>query len=161
MRPSHTSGYQCPVSEFDALEPPSIEVTMLMADAAQVADRKLYILGGGISVIGPRPGPVAVAMLIRVPWDAADRRHEWTLELLDEDFGPVMAGERPLLVNGAFEAKRPQDLPPGILLDIPLAINVSSLPVQPGKRYTWRLSIDGTSEEGWQASFSVRSAPPS
>jgi hypothetical protein len=146
------------VSEFDDLEPPSFEVTLLMADSAQIADRKLYILGGGISIIGPRPTPIAVAMLVKVPWALAGKRHEWALELLDEDFSPVMTGERPLLVSGTFEASRPDGLQPGIPLDVPLAINFTALPVQPGSRYTWRLSIDGTSEQGWQHSFSVR--PP-
>lgn len=144
------------MSEFDDLEPLSFDVTLLMADSAQVADRKLFILGGGISIIGPRPGPVAVAMLLRVPWDLSVSRHEWLLELLDEDFSPVMAGERPLVVNGAFEAAKPEGLPPGVPLDVPLAINFSALPVNPGHRYTWRLSIDGSSESGWQTSFSVR-----
>ena len=30
--------------------PPTLRVTMLLADSAQVADRKLYVLGGGLSV---------------------------------------------------------------------------------------------------------------
>jgi hypothetical protein len=144
------------VNEFDDLEPPTFEVTLLMADAAQIADRKLYILGGGISIIGPRPTPIAVAMLLKVPWALAGKRHEWALELLDEDYSPVMTGERPLLVSGAFEATRPEGLPHGIPLDVPLAINFTALPVKPATRYTWRLSIDGTSEQGWQTSFTVR-----
>ena len=28
--------------------PPTLRVTMLLADSAQVADRKLYLLGGGL-----------------------------------------------------------------------------------------------------------------
>ena len=45
---------------------------MLLADSAQVADRKLYVLGGGLSVIGPRPQPMGVAIRIEVPWDRAN-----------------------------------------------------------------------------------------
>ena len=37
---------------------------MLLCDAAQVADGKLYILGGGWSMTGPDPVPSAVALKI-------------------------------------------------------------------------------------------------
>ena len=35
---------------------------MILADSAQVADGKLYILGGGWSITGPDPTPSAVAI---------------------------------------------------------------------------------------------------
>ncbi len=140
--------------------PTTYEVTLLIADSAQVADRKLYILGGGISVLPPKPSPVAVAMIIRVPWDQANMRHSWALELLDEDYAPVMVGDRPLLVAGEFEAGRPAGIRPGVPLDVPVAINFAALPVKPGARYTFRLSIDDTAEPEWRASFSVRERPP-
>lgn len=147
-----------PDASFDDGDPGSFAVTMLMADSAQVANRKLYILGGGISVLPARPTPVAVAMIIRVPWALADSRHSWKIELLDEDFAPVMAKERPVLVGGEFEARRPEGLKPGISLDVPVAINFAALPVRPDRRYTWRLSIDENTEPPWRISFSVRAA---
>ncbi len=84
------------------LEPPTYRVTLLLADAAQVSDGKLYVLGGGLRVIGPNPQPAAIAMLIEVPWDRANVRHEWKLELLSEDGMPIMHGERPVIVGGEF-----------------------------------------------------------
>ena len=39
---------------------------MLLCDSAQVADGKLYILGGGWSMTGPDPVPSAVALKIDV-----------------------------------------------------------------------------------------------
>ncbi|GIU85128.1 MAG: hypothetical protein KatS3mg008_1903 [Acidimicrobiales bacterium] len=143
---------------IDGLRSPTFEVTMLLADAAQVADRKLYILGGGVSLVGPAPTPMALAILIRVPWDRANEVHDWKVELLDEDFSPVMANDRPVLVGGTFEAGRPPGLQPGTPLDVPLAINFGPVALPPGRRYTWRFSIDDTSEEGWRVSFSVREA---
>jgi hypothetical protein len=131
---------------------------MLMADSAQVADRKLFILGGGISILPPKPTPVAVAMVIRVPWDQANIRHAWKLELLDEDFAPVMVRDRPLLVGGEFEAGRPVGITPGVALDVPVAINFAALPLQAGQRYTFRLSIDDNTEPEWRVIFSVRQA---
>lgn len=143
----------------DELTPPTFSVTMLMCDAAQVADRKLYILGGGISIVPARPVPLAVAMLIQVPWDQAGSSHHWLLELLDEDYAPVMIGERPVVVSGEFEAHRTDELTPGTALDVPVAINFAALPLEPGHRYLWRLSIDGDSEDDWRASFKVRDLP--
>ena len=140
------------------LEPPTFAVTILLADAAQVSDGKLHILGGGLRAIGPAPQPAAIALLIDVPWDQGNVRHEWKLELLDEDGMPVLHNDRPVIVGGEFEAGRPPGLAPGTPLTVPMAINFSALPARSGAAYTWRLAIDGTSEPDWRASFTVR--PP-
>jgi hypothetical protein len=145
------------VSTFDDLGSP-YKVTMLLADSAQVADRKLYVLGGGISILPSRPAPMAIAMLIQCPWDQANLRHTWTLELLDEDFSPVEIGDRAVVVRGEFEAGRPAGVTPGVALDVPLAINFTAMPLEPGKRYTWRLAIDDDTEPEWRVGFSVRQA---
>lgn len=138
---------------------PLMRVTLLLADSAQVADGKLFILGGGLTAIGPNPQPVAVAVLIQVPWDRANIRHGWKLELVDEDGGPVMAGDRPVLVGGDFEAGRPPGLQPGSPLPVPMAINFSALPLQPGHAYQFRLAIDDTTEPEWAVRLVVRPAP--
>ena len=98
--------------------PPTLRVTMLLADSAQVADRKLYVLGGGVSVIGPRPQPMGVAIRIEVPWDRANVAHQWRLDLLDEDGHPVMINDQPLVVHGRFEAGRPAGLKAGTPLTL-------------------------------------------
>jgi len=133
-----------------------LDVTILLADAVQVADGKLFILGGGVSSIGAGPHPLGVAILIDVPWDRANIRHQWQLELVDEDGTPVMANDRPVLVGGDFEAGRPPGLQPGTPLPVPIAVNFSGLPVQPGRSYQFRLAIDGTTEGGWATRFGVR-----
>ncbi len=140
--------------------PASLRVTMLLADSAQVADRKLYILGGGLTMIGPRPQPLGVAIRIEVPWDRANVAHHWRLDLLDEDGHPVMLREQAVMVHGRFEAGRPAGLKPGTPLSVPLAITFPTLPVQPGQSYTWQLSIDETAEADWRQSFHVRPAKP-
>ncbi len=141
------------------MEAPTLKVTLLLADSAQVADRKLYVLGGGLSAIGPRPQPLAVAIRIEVPWDRANVAHHWQLELLDEDGGAVMVRDRPLVVNGRFEAGRPAGLRPGTPLSVPLAIGFPSLPCEQGRSYTWQLSIDDATHVDWRQSFHVRAAP--
>ena len=133
-------------------------MTLLLADAAQVADGKLFILGGGQHEIGPGPQPLAIAMLLDVPWDLTNTQHEWQFELLDEDGSPVFFDDQPILVGGQFEAGRPAGATPGTPIAVPLAINFTALPVEPGRRYDWRLVIDGTSEPEWVLTFRVRPA---
>ncbi|HEX7094972.1 MAG TPA: hypothetical protein VF183_03755 [Acidimicrobiales bacterium] len=137
---------------------PGVTVTMLLADSAQVAEGKLYVLGGGLTVVGPRPQPIAVALLISVPWDRANVTHQWVLELLDEDGHPVPSAERPVVVRGRFEAGRPAGLRPGTALSVPLAINFPTLPLLPGRSYVWQLRIDDRTRAEWRAGFFVRVA---
>jgi hypothetical protein len=57
---------------------------MLLADSAQVADGKLFILGGGWSVVGPDPRP----RRWRSKWCGLPRvqhPHHWELFLEDAD----------------------------------------------------------------------------
>ncbi|MEM7141800.1 MAG: hypothetical protein AAF548_12295 [Actinomycetota bacterium] len=136
--------------------PPAVRVSMLLADSCQVADGKLYILGGGITAFGPRPQPLGVAIRIEVPWDRANVSHQWRLDLLDEDGHPFLVREKALVVHGRFEAGRPAGLKPGTPLSVPLAINFPAVPVEPGKSYTFQLSIDDTTHLDWRQSFHVR-----
>ncbi|HXH09370.1 MAG TPA: hypothetical protein VNP04_06360 [Alphaproteobacteria bacterium] len=138
----------------------NMKVTMLLADAVQAVEGKLYILGGGWSIIGPEPAPMAIAIKVEVPWTEANKRHELQLALLDEDSQPVMVptpiGDRPVELKVNFEVGRPPGLRVGTPLDVPLAINLGPLPLQPGHRYVWRCSVNGQSEPDWQVSFSTR-----
>jgi hypothetical protein len=137
-----------------------MKVTMLLADSAQTAEGKLYILGGGWSVTGPAPAPSAVALKIEVPWDQANKRHTFELALLDADGNPITAstpqGEQPIQFGGEFEVGRPPGLAPGTPIDMPFAANLGPLPLSPGSRFTWRLTIDSRSEPDWHVSFSTR-----
>jgi hypothetical protein len=136
---------------------------MLLADAAQAVDGKLYILGGGWSVIGPEPSPMAIAIKIEVPWSETNQPHPWHLQLVDGDGQPVMAqtpeGERPVVVGGQFEVGRPAGIVPGTPIDVPMAIGLGALPLPAGRRLVWQLFIDGETQLEWQAAFSTRPAP--
>ena len=140
--------------------------TILLADAAQAIENKLYILGGGWSVTGPDPTPSALAIALKVPWDEANERHEMRVELLDSDGGSVVVGPdpdeaRPVVIESQFEVGRPPGLKPGTPIDLAFAVNLGPVPLPPGGRYEWRLSIDGYSEAHWHAAFSTRPAPES
>lgn len=135
---------------------------MLLADAAQSVNGKLYILGGGWSITGPDPTVSALAIKMDVPWDEANRPHQLKLELMDSDGRPFLVptpmGEQPLTIGGSFEVGRPAGLKPGTPLDVSAAFNFPPLPLKPGSRYVWRLSIDGHSDDDWQVAFTTRPA---
>jgi hypothetical protein len=136
---------------------------MMLCDSAQVADGKLYILGGGWSVIGPGSMPSAVALKIDVDWTAAGRPHHWELFLVDEDGHSVLIetpeGERPMEVGGDITVERPPNLREGSPIDVALAVNFGPLPLEGGKRFMWRLTIDGETHPDWVLAFSTRAIP--
>ena len=140
-------------------------VRMLLCDAAQAVNGKLYILGAGWNVTGPDPTPSAMAFSIEVPWDQANRKHQLTVTLLGEDGQPVLVptpeGEQPAVVTAQFEVGRPPGLRPGSPLGVVLAINVGPIPLKPDVRYEWRCHINGETRETWVCSFSTRPAKPS
>jgi hypothetical protein len=139
-----------------------VKVTLMLADAAQAVDNKLYILGGGWSVTGPEPVPFAIAIKVEVPWDRTNERHRWRLRLLDADGRPVHLptdqGDREVEIAGEFEVGRPPGIPPGTPIDLSLAINSGPIPVPPGGRYVWRLAIDDEEDEAWAVGFTTRPA---
>lgn len=139
-----------------------MRVTMLLCDAAQVADGKLYVLGGGWSLIGPDPVPTAVAMKIDVDWTEVDRPHHWELFLVDEDGQSALAdtvdGPQAIEVRGDFEVTKPEGVAEGSPIDVALALNFGPLPLKAGARYAWRLAIDGESRSDWSLAFATRSA---
>lgn len=120
------------------------EVTTLLCDFAQVADGKLYILGGGWTLCGPGAFQHALAIKIEVPWSESNRLHQLEAVLRDEDMQAVSVGDPPSEVKfeGTFEVGRPVGLPPGTPLDVPLAVNFGPLEL-PAGAYFWSVSIDG------------------
>ena len=139
-----------------------MRVTMLLCDAAQVADGKLFVLGGGWSITGPTMGPSAIALKLEVPWDQTNVQHHWELYLVDADGRPLTVqtddGQQAIEVRGDFEVGRPPGLPMGSPLDVPIAVNLPPLPVEPGERYEWRLTVDGETNDDWAVAFTTLSA---
>lgn len=134
---------------------------MLLADSAQAVEGKLYILGGGWSIIGPDPIPMAVAIKLEVPWDQANEEHKFRLVLVDADGNEVSIQDDQgvssiIEVNGAFETGRPPGLIQGTPLDVVLAINFGPIPLNPGRRYAWRLFINNDTNIDWSLGFSTR-----
>lgn len=139
-----------------------MRVTMMLCDAAQVADGKLYILGGGWSLTGPGPVPSAVAIQVHVPWDQANRQHHLELALIDDDSQPVFVatpeGDQPVKVEADFEVGRPVGIPEGSPIEVPMAFNIGPLPLPPDRRFVWEVVIDGQGHEDWRVGFGTRPA---
>ncbi len=137
-----------------------MNVTMILADSAQVAEGKLYILGGGWSVTGPDPVPSAVAIKVGVDWHEFNAPHHWELVLEDAD-GQLVRFETPegsqtIEVRGDFTTTTPNDVPQGTPVDVPIAVNFGPIPLDAGSRFTWRMVIDGEALPGASVSFTTR-----
>ena len=83
---------------------------LILADAAQVVDGKLYLLGGGwdrltINTGFPVQNTIAVAMSFTVPWLETNQQHHIQLEITDQDHTKVLA-----TLEAGLEVGRP----PGI-----------------------------------------------
>lgn len=140
-----------------------MKLTMMLCDAAQAVNGKLYILGGGWNLIGPDPAPSAIALHIDVPWDETNQRHNLRLALVTDDGRPVMVqtatGPRPTQIDAGFEVGRPPGVRAGSSLPIVLAINIAALPLPPDSGFEWRCDIDDQTRDDWRLPFSTRPAP--
>jgi hypothetical protein len=136
------------------------KVTMMLADAAQVAEGKLNVLGAGWNITGPAPAPFAIGVIFEIPWHLTNREHKYRLELVDLDGNPVVLPgpePAPLAFEEAFEVGRPAGMRQGSYLPMPRAFNFGPMPIPPGGHYEWRLTIDGDTREEWRLPFSTRS----
>jgi hypothetical protein len=144
---------------------PGFRVTMMLADHVAQAEGKLYIAGGGWTLTGPGAAPSAIAVLIGVPWTLANTKIAFKLALVQQDGEPVQqvgpVGQAPVEIAGELEVGRPAGVKPGTPLDVPLAINVPPLALASGQRFTWNLTLNGESADGWHLSFGTRTAPGS
>jgi uncharacterized protein DUF6941 len=140
-----------------------LRVRMLLCDAAQAVNGKLYILGAGWNVTGPDPTPSAIALQVDVPWDEANERHRLKLSLVTQDGHPVRiptpAGEHPVEFATEFEIGRPAGHPNGSPLNAVLGVNLPPLPLPPASRFEWRCYVDNETDESWMCAFSTRPAP--
>jgi hypothetical protein len=128
---------------------------LILADAAQVQGEKLFMLGGGWSMIWAKEFPaqhqMAVAAGILVPWLETNARHHFKVQVRDED-GSVF-GE----VAGEFEQGRPPGLPPGTTQRVMLAINFGIRIEKPCEAVA-ELTLDGNVVKS--VPFRIVASPP-
>lgn len=114
---------------------------LILADGAQVVSDKLYMLGGGWSLVNaqqfPLILPMAVCIGIRVSWTETNRRHQFKLEVKNEDGGSMLFS-----AEGEFDQGRPAGIPAGIDQYVHLALSFPAKFEQAGQ-YIARLLLNG------------------
>jgi hypothetical protein len=128
---------------------------LILADGAQVAGGKLYLLGGGWDILTVNTGfPVdqhaAIAAAFKVPWNETNQPHNIELAIEDED------GTEKLKVAGQVEVGRPPGILPGQDQRAQIAIDFTMKLERPGS-YVVIARIDGT--EGRRVPFRVLAGP--
>lgn len=129
---------------------------MVLCDFAEAVNGKLYIMGAGWEQLRANsPAPVAVALIVTVPWNQTNVQHELLLELTDEDGHRIALGEPPQQVvqQVTFEAGRPPGVKPGTGQNAPLALRFNALPLPPGG-YSFVVRIDN--DEKARVSFEAK-----
>lgn len=133
---------------------------LMLADHAVVAEGKLYIAGGGWSVRAPHPTASAIAVKLDVPWNMTNEKITFQLALVHEDGQPVtqtgLPDGEPIVAQGELEVGRPPGITPGTPIDVPLAVSIPPLPLPPGGRFSWDLTVNGATKDEWHLPFTVR-----
>jgi hypothetical protein len=128
--------------------------TFVIADHAEAVNGKLYLVGGAWNRISATALPVvhhhlSVAVVLHVPWEAANQHHQIELRLVDAD-GQAMIPEP---IHGQLETGRPPHLRTGDEQMVVLCFNLNSLRFESAGTYEFRFLVDGA--EMGQLSFQV------
>jgi hypothetical protein len=137
---------------------------MLLADSAQVAEGKLYILGGGWVIYGPNPSATAIVIKMAVDPHGVGVEHRWDLFLEDADGRQVLVGppdaQQPIGISGGFRAEVPEGglvgTSAGDPVFVPLVVNFAPMVLPANSRFVWRFSVDGETPPGGVVAFSTR-----
>jgi hypothetical protein len=127
-----------------------MEAVLLLANSAEDHGGMVSALGLGWSVTGSPTPPMALVLLIKVPWDQTNRPHHVQIQLVDSDGQPplIVPDEQgnpgPVQVEGEFEVGRPPGIPHGTPIDNSLVVQFPpGMPLNPGAMYEWRVEVDG------------------
>ncbi len=132
---------------------------LLLADAAQLSDGKLNMLGAGWNAIySPNPPPIvhrhlALAGTILIDWNEANEEIPFEVLLENEDGLPVLSEP----IRGSVIAGRPPHAPVGQPFMLPLVIDFENLEFERAGVYCFRFMSNG--EEKKRVSFQVAISP--
>jgi hypothetical protein len=137
-----------------------MDARVLFCDFAEVSGGKLFVSGAGISLVAamqptpPYPLTAALAILVTMPAEEADRPHRLTVELLARGddgsrrriamtaSGPeTLPGEEGLIVH-PFQIERGPNIIEGEEISVPLALPLSQFPLPHMGGYTFSVHID-------------------
>jgi len=117
-----------------------IEATVLLCDSAQSVGGKLFILGGGWSLLKKTDQPMSMAQAVKlaIPWSRSNERHRIEVQL-ETDQGMAVSHEgQDVRAEGEIEVGRPPGLKPGTPLDAAFVLAFQGLALEPGG-YVWVL----------------------
>lgn len=119
---------------------PRIEATMLLCDSAQSIAGKLFILGGGWSILKKTEQPITMALAVRlaIPWSQANEKHVIAAELVTSDGQTVVHEGNEVRTSGEIEVGRPPGVKQGTPLDAAFVLTLQGLSLEPGS-YVWML----------------------
>jgi len=121
---------------------------MVPADAAISSEGKHYIHGAGWDTIGAVAFPIvhhnlAVAFLLRVPWNDANVPQKVELDVVDADGASILPNP-PGPMGGPITVGRPPNVTPGNDLLIPMVFNLAGLRFPTEGDYRIVMSVEGT-----------------
>jgi hypothetical protein len=131
--------------------------TAMVADAATVADGKLYVHGGGWDSISTTAVPtthpsMAVALVVEAEWSETHVERDLHVALFDEDDHPLGIG-----AVGKLSFGHPPGLTHGSPVIQPLAITFAGTNFPRVGRYFFKVTID--EEEFARIRFAVKTLP--
>jgi hypothetical protein len=146
----------------DLVETEDIQPTIdfaLLADAVQVVQGKLYVLGGGwdtlfVAGLPARYPTLGLGLRVRVPWSWTDQVLVIGVDLQDEDGARVLP--TPPLKQGVKVA-RPQGLPEGSDVGVARSFTFNNLTFPSEGYYSFVVSLND--EVATRLRFAVRQRP--
>jgi hypothetical protein len=112
---------------------------LAIADAAEVVNQKLYVLGGCWTVwhspVYPAPARLAIAVGIEVGWDETNQRQPVHISIVDADGNGIVPD-----ISAQVEVGRPPGIAAGVTQRALLAINAGLQLPRPG-RYEVRVAV--------------------
>jgi hypothetical protein len=114
---------------------------LILADAVQAVNGKLYMLGGGWTMLHtpevPTTHPLGIALGLRVPWQETNQRHRLEIKMMSADGAPVIPP-----IQAELEMGRPPGLRPGAEQSAVIAVNAAVTFAELG-RYEIQAAVEG------------------
>jgi hypothetical protein len=134
----------------------------LLADAVQVLQGKLYVLGGGWNTlfVGEFPArhpSLGVGLRVRVPWSWTDRPLRISIDLQDEDGARMLPG--PPIAQGV-KVSRPQGMPDGSDVVLARSFTFNNLTFPKPGGYSFVISLDDDPADRLRFTVLQRPASP-
>jgi hypothetical protein len=134
-----------------------IDVKVVLADHAQIADGKLFISGAGWTDMTGAV-PFALAMMFEVPREQTGKEHTFAVDLIDADGKPAMTptaqGMQPWHFEGTMQVDPDEGAPAAASFVSPFVIKQQPTTLTPAS-YEWRWYVDGETRENWRLPFRV------